>query len=101
MQFEIAQTKVKELGQKQYRIKITEKVTWVIMAIFSFFIYRNPMMGQFVFVEYGMYSASAVMTVVGSLRYLAYYFEKHLKDWEEKNKKLNSQIQDIKMQLLT
>ena len=58
-------------------------------------------MGHYVFVENLHYTILAALVIFASFRYLRFYNEKKLKKWDEKNKKLDSQIQDIKMQLLT
>lgn len=71
------------------------------MSIFGFLIYRNPMMAKFAFIEYGFSTSVSAVSILGTFRYLGYYYDNQFKVWDEKNKKVNSQIQDIKMQLLT
>jgi hypothetical protein len=85
----------------KYRVKIAEKVFYVLLLSLGFMFYKSPALIAYTFTEIPQYSIPLFTILVMFFNLSTMWLDKKEKDQEKRHLKLKEQLKDTKRLLLS
>jgi archaellum biogenesis protein FlaJ (TadC family) len=91
----------KNLFKWKYRMKVAEKVYYIILMSLAFVCYRSPSVFYFLFTQNPHISIPALSVTLFAFNFFGFYLDKLANDSDKKSKKLREKLRDAKKNLIS
>lgn len=91
---------MEKLTRWKYRVKVAEKLGYVLLMAFGFVLYKSPSLLHYFLAEKLPWSLSLFSSAVIAFSLSHFYIDKRAHELEQKSKILREQLKDAKRNLL-
>ncbi|CDW86271.1 UNKNOWN [Stylonychia lemnae] len=100
-EYELVQKRLGRYIQWKYRVKLAEKIYYILLLSLAFLFYKSPSLLSYTFTEIPQYSIPFFTLSIISFHLVSLYLDKKEKDQEKRHKKLKDQLKDTKRLLIS
>ena len=99
-EYEQVQHSLERYVQWKYRMKLLEKIYYVLLLCLGFLFYKSPPLIEYFFLDYPHFCIPCFAVSLVFFSLAGYWFDKKARDQEKKGKNIKDKLKDTKRQLV-